>query len=277
MALKFQLDSLDELPEVLHEHYKESNGKYFLDAEGVKPLAEFDKVNGALTKERTDRKKAQEAASAWETKFTGKGTIDEILAQLERIPVLEAESQGKVDTKKMAEVAEITAKQRMAPLEHEITKLKQATAERDQIIEQFKSADRRRTIHDAVRALAGKEGFQEGTYASSEGALMLLAERYLTINEIGDVVVADNAKPYTSGLGLKEALGEFKNHHSYLLKPSVGGGAAGSTGGSTTSGNPFKGNDLDARGAFIKANPTTWQAAMKQAGISSAHELHKGK
>lgn len=276
MALKYQIDSLDGLEENLHSLYKEDNGKYLLDVEGVKSSADFDRVNTALVSERKLSKQHKDAHSAWESKFTGK-TPDQVFAELEQIPVLIAESQGKVDSKKMQEVAEITAKQRMAPLEHEITKLKQAQAERDQVIEQFKSADRRRTIHDAVRALAGKEGFQEQAYAGPEGALMLLAEKYLTINSIGEVVVAEGAKPYTEGLGLKEALGEIKQHHSYLLKPSVGGGASGNNGTSSTSNNPFKGNDLTARGKHMKENPGTWQRDMKAAGLNAPHELHKDK
>jgi hypothetical protein len=276
MALKYTLENLEGVEENFHSLYREDNGKYVLDVEGVRSATDFDKVNNALVSERKLSKQYKDSATSWESKFAGR-TPDQILADLERIPVLEAESVGKVDSKKMNEIAEITAKQRMAPLEHEITKLKQAAAEKDQTIAQFQAADRRRTIHDAVRALAAKEGFQEQTYAGAEGALMLLAERYLTINTIGEVVVAEGAKPYTEGLGLKEALGEIKQHHPYLLKPSVGGGSAGNTGGGSISGNPFRGNDMTARGRFINENPTTWEAAMKQAGLSSPHELHKNR
>lgn len=274
MALKYTLDSIAELEEILQPFYKEDAGKYVLDVEGVKSSSDFDKVNNALSAERKNSKTYKDQYVAWDSKFTGK-TPDEVFAQLERIPLLEAESTGKVDPKKHQELLEITAKQRMAPLEHEITKLKQATAERDQLIEQYKSADRKRTIHDSVRALAGKEGFQEGTYSSAEGALMLLAERYLTINEIGDVVVADNAKPYTSGLGLKEALGEFKTAHPYLLKQSVGGGATGSSGTPGGGPNPFRGNNLSERAKYIKANPDKWEVAMKSAGLTDPMAEYK--
>lgn len=276
MVLKYTLENLEGVEENLHSLYREDNGKYVLDVEGVRSATDFDKVNNALVSERKLSKQYKDSATSWESKFAGR-TPDQILADLERIPVLEAESVGKVDQKKMNEIAEITAKQRMAPLEHEITKLKQVATEKDQTIAQFQAADRRRTIHDAVRALAAKEGFQEQAYAGAEGALMLLAERYLTINTIGEVVVAEGAKPYTEGLGLKEALGEIKQHHPYLLKPSVGGGSSGNTGSGSISGNPFKSNDRTARGKFIRENPTTWQAAMKQAGLSSPDEEYKVK
>jgi hypothetical protein len=195
---------------------------------------------------------------------------------LERIPLLEAESQGKVDAKRHAEVVEITVKQRMAPLEHEITKLRAAVGEREQEIAQHKAADRKRTIHDAVRSQAAKEGFHESTYAGPEGSLLLLAERYLTINSVGDVVVSDDAKPYTSGLGLREALVEIKQHHPYLAKQSYGGGAVGSSGPGNSGTNPFKGNNMTERAQFIKNNPKDKVDAMvKAAGLRNPMEKAK--
>ena len=276
MALKYNLDSLEGLEESLHAVYREEGGKYVLDAEGVKPLADFDKINNALLAERKVSKQFKDVASAWESRFQGKSP-DELAAALERIPLLEAESQGKVDATKHATVVEQTVKQRMATLELEITKLKQAVTEREQSIASYQAADKRRTIHDAVRVLAAKEGFQESSYASAEGALMLLAERHFTINGAGDVVVSDESKAYTPGLGLREALGEVKNQHGYLLKQSVGGGASGSSfNGSGT--NPFKTNNLTARGEFIKNNSIDKvNAAVKAAGLDHPSQLHTEK
>jgi len=280
MALKYTLESVEELSEDLKQHYREENGKWFLEAEGVKPVADFEKITGALTNERKLTKEFKDKAAIWESKFTGK-TPEEILAQLERIPVLEAESQGKVDQKKLGEIVETTVKQRMAPLDHEITKLRQSVVEREQEIAQFKAADRRRTIHDAVRVVAAKEGFQETAYSSADGALMLLAERYLTLNEGGDVVVSDESRLLTPGLPLREALVELGNHHPYLKKQSVGGGAAGSNGAAGgASSNPFKTNDMTARGKFMAENrkdPAKIEFMVRQAGLKNAHERHPGK
>ncbi len=246
----------------------------------MKPVADLEKINNALQAERKVSKQFKDAASVWESRLPGK-TPDEIAALLEQIPLLEAESKGRVDPKKHQEILETTVKQRLAPLEHEITKHKQAVIERDQVIEQFRSAERRRVIHDAVRSVAAKEGFQEQTYSSSEGALMLLAERHLTIDANGNVVVSDDSKFLTSGLPVREALGEIKNHHPYMLKQSLGGGSSGSLPGSAGSGsNPFKFNNLTARGAFMKENerfPDRIEAAIKAAGLSNAYELHKDK
>lgn len=275
MALKYQVDSLEGLDETVHSLYKEEGGKYTLDVEGVKPVAEVEKVQKALDAERKVSKQFKDQFTPWESKFAGK-TADEIFAQLERIPLLEAESQGKVDPKKHEAVVEQTVKSRLAPIELEREKLKQAINERDQVIESFKAADRRRTIHDAVREMAAKEGFQEAAYSSPEGGLMILAERHLTINSIGQVVVADDSKAYTPGLAVREALGEIKQAHPYLLKPSVGGGAAGSNGTSSTA-NPFKSNDMTERSKFMKANPGKWEALMKQAGLTNPAQAYEKK
>jgi hypothetical protein len=277
MALKFQVESLEGIEDNLHSLYREDNGKYTLDVEGVKPISEVERVQKALDSERKSSKTYKDQYSAWESKFPSK-TPDEIAALVEQIPLLELESKGKVDPKKHQEVVESTVKSRLAPYELEINKLKQATAERDQIIEQFKSADRRRTIHDAVREVAAKEGFQESAYSNPEGGLMLLAERHLTVNSIGQVVVSDESKAYTPGLAVREALAEIKQHHPYLLKQSVGGGASGSNGSASGGPNPFRTNNITERMKYIKANehsPDKWQAAMKQAGLSEPTQEYK--
>ncbi len=280
MALKFNIDSLEGLDESLHSVYREDNGKYILDVEGARAEGDFLKLKGVVDNERKQSKATKDMLATWESRLPGK-TPDEIAALLERIPLLEAESQGKIDTRKHQEIIETTVKQRIAPLEHEITKKNQTVAELSQTIEQYKTAERRRVIHDAVRSVAAKEGFQEQTYAGPEGALMLLAERHLTINENGDVVVHEDSKFLTGGLPVREALGEIKLHHSYMLKQSLGGGAAGGAPGTAGTGaNPFRSNDLSARMRFMRENerfPEKIEAAVKQAGLSKATEMHKPK
>ena len=276
MPLKYQVEALDQIPEPLHEFYREDNGKYVLDAEGVKPAADFERVNTALAAERKVSKQFKDAAAAWEAKIPGKNP-DEIAALLERIPLLEAESQGKWDQKKHLDVLETTVKQRVAPLELELTKRQQAIVERDQVIEQYKTADRKRTIHDAVRAMAAKEGFQESAYANPEGALMLLAERHFTVNAEGHVVVSDDSKSLQPGLAVREALGELKTQHPYLLKQSLGGGATGGNNPGLTGSNPFKGNNFTARSKYIEANPDKWQSAMAQAGLTDKFQKYNPK
>jgi hypothetical protein len=280
MALKFQLDTLESVEESLHSLYREDSGKYILDVEGARLQSDVDKVKTSLDAERKLHKQFKDSYTAWESRFTGL-TPEEVFAKLEMIPVLEAESKGKIDQKQYNDILETAVKQRMAPVELEKNKLAQAITEREQIIEQYKAADRRRTIHDAVRAEAAKSGFIDTTYAGVGSPLLMMAESNLTINSVGDVVV-DEDRSYASGLPVREFLGELKNHHPYLLKQSMGGGAEGTKGstGGGSAGNPFKGNNLTARAAFMKEhekNPEKIQNAIRNAGLNNAYEMHKDK
>jgi hypothetical protein len=279
MALKFQLDTaeaLEQLDEPLRALYTETNGKYVLAVEGVKPLSEFEKLTTAITSERKATKAAKDLYSPWETTFQGK-TPAEIQAELERIPVLEADATGKIDKSKLDAIVESTTKNRLAPVERERDTFKGKVAELENTIRNYELANKRRTIFDAVREAASKDPtLHESAYATPDAALMLLSERCLTIDDNGNVVVAEGVRNMTEGLPVKEALAELKAQHPYLAKTSLGGGASGSGSGSGGP-NPFKENNLQLRGAFIKANPLTWRKSMEQAGLSEPSQMHKGK
>lgn len=63
MALPFETDSIDAIPEALREHYAEADGKFRLSVEGVVPEAQFKELNQralTATEEATRRRKANE-------------------------------------------------------------------------------------------------------------------------------------------------------------------------------------------------------------------------
>lgn len=278
MTLKSVYESSDDVPESLKEYYTEKEGKYsFVGVEGWKPLADYEAVNNALKNERKATKAVKDLFTPWETAFVGK-TPAEIQAELERIPVLEADATGKVDKSKLQELVEVAAKNRVVPIERERDTLKGTVAELQAVIQGHETANRRRTIFDAVRDVAAKEGvFHETTYTSANGALMLLAERYFTIDDTtSTVVIAEGVPGIAGGLGVKDALAELGNQHPYLKKVSNGGGASGSTG--TGGGpNPFKADNLTDRAAHISKYPDKWEKDMKAAGLKSPMQLHGKK
>lgn len=276
--LKPQFDTLDDVPEALREYYPEKEGKYvFAGLDGYKPVSEFQAVQTALKKERSNAKMLEDSYTPWQTTFAGK-TPQEIKAELDKIPVLEAESNGKISKEKIDALIEVAAKNRLAPVAAERDTYKTKISELEAQIQAFQEHNKQRKIFDAVREVAAKENiFHESAYASPEGALMLLAGRYFTVDESSDsVVIKEDVKGLAAGLGVKDALAEIRSMHPYLAKNSLGGGAQGS-GGSSGGPNPFKDNNMSARTAFIKANPTTWQARMKEAGVKNAFEPYKGK
>src|SRR5688572_26973795 len=120
MTLKSVYDSADAVPESLREYYPEKEGKFvFVGVEGYKPASEVEAVQKALNAERSEKKTLHASLSAWETKNTGK-TLDEAAQLVERIPLLEAESQSKVHAKKLDQIVADTVRNRTTPLEAEI-------------------------------------------------------------------------------------------------------------------------------------------------------------
>lgn len=280
MALKFQLDSieaLNELDEAIQPLYQENNGKYVLAVEGAKSLHDFDGVTKALSAERKAAKALKDQYDPWASTFKDK-TPAEIQAELDRIPLLEADASGKVSREKIDLMVETAARNRMAPVEKARDELKALVAEREATIAAFYAADRKRTILDSVREVAAKDpSLHETSYTSPRGALMLLAEQLFTIDETTNrVVVREDVEGIAAGLGVKDALAELKNQHPYLTKGSVGGGASGGTGGGSVT-NPFKSNDMTERGRFANQYPEKVAAMVKAAGLKNAWDLHKDK
>jgi hypothetical protein len=57
MALKMVLESLDDVPEALHEHYAEKDGKFILDADGVDEHPAVANLRNAYRAEQDKRRK----------------------------------------------------------------------------------------------------------------------------------------------------------------------------------------------------------------------------
>jgi len=89
MALQFQVETLDTLPESVRPLYKEDNGKFRLDLDGYE---DPQGLKSALQKERDAAKEATRKVSAWEK--LGK-TPDEINALLEAHHKTETDKLGK--------------------------------------------------------------------------------------------------------------------------------------------------------------------------------------
>ncbi len=64
--LKFKLETIDELDESQRGLYKEIDGSFVLQVEGVKDKSEFETVYSTLQKERTDRKKLEKDLKKFE-------------------------------------------------------------------------------------------------------------------------------------------------------------------------------------------------------------------
>lgn len=261
MALKAVLDNLDGLGDDIKGEYVEKDGKFHLQVEGMKSEADFNRVNTALGAERRDH-------AATKQKFTvfGDKKPEDILAQLDRIPELEAAAAGKLDDAKINEIVETRIKTRIAPVERERDTLKTALAEKDKVIEGFTTDKRTRTIHDEVRAAAKKAKL----LPEAEDDALLLADKVMEVNESGQVVVRDQVG-YTPGIDATVWLTELQNKRPHWWGPSQGGGAGGNRGNGGGGGdNPWTHEhwNMTQQGKILQENRSRAEQLAKSAGTT---------
>lgn len=217
-GLKAVVDSLDAVSSELHSLYKEVDGKFqLLPIEGMKPQVEFDRISEALRKERSDHATAKQALAP----FKGLD-INEVRSQLDRIPELEALAAGKVDDKKLDELAEARAKVKLGPVQRELETLKQSNTGLAEENSTLKGKERTRVIQDHVRQAATKVGIVP---TALEDAL-LLGERMLDLDEAGTVTTKDNIG-VTPGISAEVWLQEIVVKRPHWVPPTEGGGARG--------------------------------------------------
>lgn len=221
-SLKAVVASLDEIPAEFHALYKkEADDKFvILPIEGLKPQVEFDRINEALRKERTDHSAAKTALAP----FRGLDAAT-IHAQLDRVTELEQLAAGKVDDKQLEALAEARVRAKVAPLEREIGLLKTANGVLEKENTEFKGMEKTRKIQDHVRQAAVKVGIVP---SALEDALML-GERMLELDEAG-VVITRDAVGVTPGVSPEVWLQEVLTKRPHWVPPSEGGGARGVSG-----------------------------------------------
>lgn len=261
MGLKAIHDSVDEIPEEFRPLYTEKAGKYELTGiEGVKTVADVNRLQSALEKERNDHKGTK-------TKFAvfGDRNPEEVIQLLDRIPELEAAAAGKLDETKLNELVEGRIKTKMAPLERELGTLKQGIAERDGVIDGFKGKDRTRTIHDEVRRAATS---QKVLPEALEDALML-AERVFDLDESGRVIAKENVG-CTPGVDPVVWFTELQSKRPHWWGPSQGGGAGGSRVPGQGGANPWAHEtwNMTEQGKVLSENRTRAEQLAKSAGTS---------
>jgi hypothetical protein len=261
MALKAIIDKIDELPEDIKKEYVEKNGKFELQVEGMKTQADVDRLQGALIKERNDHKTVRERLG-----LLGDRKIEDVLQILDRVPELEAAAAGKIDENKLNEIVEGRIKTRIAPLEREKGQLAQKVQDLSGVLEQYKTKEKVRTIHDAVREAVGKaQGFQS---SAVEDAL-LYAERMLEVGEDGRVTTRDGVG-VTPGIDAAVWLSEMQAKKAHWWGPSQGGGAGGNRNGAGTGGNPWSADNwnMTEQGRILKENRSRAEQLAKSAGTS---------
>jgi hypothetical protein len=260
MALKAVYDSADQIPSGFAELYSERGGKWELTGiEGVKTQADVDRLQTALTNERNEHKTTKERLSPWLS--LGKKP-EEIQSQLDRVGELELLTKDK-DPAAVEALVEARVKGRIAPIERERDQLKVEVGELKQENTQYKTKEKTRTIHDAVRQAATKVGLLP---TAIEDALMY-GERVLDVDDEGKVRTKDNVG-VTPGIDPDVWLGDMKQTRSHWWGQTVGGGGSGGGGGNRFTNNPWSADhwNMTRQGEIYREDPKKAEQMAKAAG-----------
>ena len=263
MALEGRLESIDDLPDDIKEHYVERDGAFVLDVSGMKPGDEFERLYGAHRKEKDNH-----SALKRKIKETfGDRPFEEILSDLDRLPELEAAAEGKVDNDKLSDLADKRARTLLAPVERERDNLKNQLNELQGTVGEYQGRERTRKIHDDARkaAVAAK------MLPEAIDDFLLLSDRVLEVREDdGKVVVKENSG-FTPGVEASVLISDLQSKRPHWWPASAGGGAGGSRKAGDTGSNPWThaGWNMTEQGRIIASDKSKAEQLAKQAGHSS--------
>lgn len=225
MALQAIHDKIDDIPEPYRDLYTEKAGKFELTGiSGIKTQADFDRLNGALTKERSDHGAARQALEPW----TGLGIeLTDLQTTLDRVPELEAAAAGKLDDAAIDDIVnrrvDGTLKSREAPLQRSIADL---TKSNETLLAEntgFKAQNTKRAIHDNVRA----QLVEQKVIPEAHEDALFLAERVFEVREDDGMIVTRDGVGVTPGVEAGIWLTDMQEKRPHWWPPSQGGGAQG--------------------------------------------------
>jgi hypothetical protein len=260
-GIKAIYDTQDEIPEPHRELFEERGGKFHLaKIEGIRTDADVARVSRALEDEK---KKHGTIKTTLDTLLAGR-TAEDVQALLDKYPELEAAAAGKIDDEKINGIVEGRVKGKLAPVERERDTLKTQLAEAAAKIETFEQAEKRRTIHDSVRAAALKSKVID----TAVDDVLMLAERMFELNEAGEVVTKDGVG-VTPGVSADVFLTEMQQKRPHWWPPSNGGGGKGGQGGSFAN-NPFSAEhwNLTEQGRMHAESPAKAEQMARAAGTT---------
>lgn len=218
--LELQYDTKEEVPAAVLDLYTEVEGKFNLTGiNGMKTQTDVANVQEALRKEREDHKAVQELMKPWKDMKP-----DEVRANLDRIPELEAAAKGKLDDEAINKIVEGRLTQKTGPLDRQIATI---TGERDTLQvenETLKTSIIRRDMNEAVRLVATEMKVVPTAIPDVE----LIAGSFLERDDTsGQFIVKADAVGVTPGVDIKQFMKEMQKVRPHWWPNSEGGGAGG--------------------------------------------------
>lgn len=267
MSFKFQVDTLDEVPEGNREHYVERNGKYEIQVEGMRTQGDVDRVMGSLKKERTDHDQAKARVRGF-----GEHTpdsIEELVVKIEdqRLLLDAANREGGPSDSDIEQLVETRTLQRVRPLERQVKRLgdelQTITGSNDALVAEKRSGSILKNVLDAA---------VHKDVAVSADALPdveLWARQVFETTEDGRIVSKDGVG-VTPGLSPKEVFVDMKaaGQRRHWFGPTVGAGAKGGSTGVDSGINPFskEGFNLTKAAQLTVSDPARAVRLAKAAG-----------
>jgi len=261
MKLKAVYDKQEDIPEGFAALYTQRGDKWELtEIEGVRTQGDVDRLQTSLTAERNDHKQTKKRFE-----LLGDRKIEDILAELDKIPELEARA-GQVDDKKIDQIVESRVRTKVAPIERELTTAKARLTELETENTGFKTERTQRTIADNVRDVIGK---QQGFQSSAIDDAIMYGERHLEVNAEGRVVTRDGVG-VTPGVDAAVWLSEMQNKKAHWWGTTQGAGARGSNGGNNGGANPFshEGWNMTEQGKILTENADRAHQLARSAGTT---------
>lgn len=242
MVMKTVLAALDEVDEVLREHYVEQvnpttkKPEFVLSIEGsidpLPPVKILKSENAALRVKATDFEKKYGLLKVFEGM-----NHEEITATLARVAELEAAHGGKIDDKKIDELVNGRLQGKLAPVQRELDTTKAENTTLKAQVEANTTRERQRSIADAIREAATTTKMEPSAVEDA----ILQAERVMNVSDEGVVTTKDNIG-ILPGLDVKSWLIDvMQPKRPHWWGPSQGGGSRGNPGGQggDTGNNPW--------------------------------------
>lgn len=270
--LKTIYATAEEIPEGYADLYTERNGQWELTGiSGVKTQADVDRVQGALTKERTEHKTTKTELAKFEgidpeLIHTQETELESLRAQVEAIG-----PNGVVDPEKLEPIIAARLKQATGPLERDKANLQRRidtlqgtiTEKEGEVVKlrtDITTGNVERTIRDA--AIEGK------VLNTALDDVVMLGSRVFEVTEDGRILSKD-LPGTTPGLSPKEWLKDMGEKRPHWWATSQGGGSRGMQGAGPGANriNPWSKEhwNVTLQGAFTRANGEEKARAMAEA------------
>lgn len=218
MKIKAIYDTLDDVPEQFRELYSEKDGKFHLTGvEGIKTDADVSALRNALTKEKDDHK----ATKAKFKKFEHLD-MDKIQSDLDELEELRIKADGKVDDKKLEELAEARANKKLAPVQRELDKSKERVAELEKSNGELLGTITRGKVEGAIR----KAAEAKKVLGTAIDDVVVIGQNLFEVTDDGKIVTRDNVG-VTPGIEADVWLTDMQEKRPHWWPASQGGGANG--------------------------------------------------